>query len=522
MNPSAREAWATASHSFSTGRLDEARAALESLLRLDQRDPAAWVALTHVAMRMGEVRNVTAHALAAARYASDPAMLCDIAGSLETTGAMHAARACVERAASANPAAPAIRQSIAMHFQNLGEHGTALEWMERAKAAGLDTPEGRFCHAIQLTFHGRVQEAEAELESCIDVTPPFGRAMAQLAQLRRQTPERNHLQVLERQLAAVAQGGENHAALEFARYKECDDLGKYQDAWRSLKHGNDLMHALRRHDSDAEQRTGDALLAQVPGILARAAVPANAGPTPIFIVGLPRSGTTLLDRLLGNHSEVHSAGELGTFRRCLERVVDRFTGPMLDEPFVGQLAPLDCAELGELYLANSQWCAGDHRFYVDKMPRNWLLAPLIHAAIPKARIVHIVRDPMDVAFSSYRSYFGSDYAYGYDIATLIRHYRMYRRLMQSWHAAMPGAMLDVSYRELTRNTEAELRRVLAFCGLSWQAGCADLSRNQSPVATPSAVQVRGTISTEMSMRWCNYASQLESLRTALAAVTDGA
>ena len=521
MTPTTREAWERASRCFATGQFDEARSALESLLRHDPCNAAAWLALSHVAMRQGRVREMTGHALAAAARAGDAALLCDIAEALETVGAISAARECIERAVASDPAPPVVRQRIAMHYQNINEHDAALAWMERARAGGLDSPEDRFRHAIQLTFHGRLREAESELETCAAVTPPFGRAMAQLAQLRKQTPERNHLRLLEQQLSVVAAGSEDQAALEFARYKEFEDLGQYENAWCSLKRGNDAMHALLHHDSDEEQRTGDLLIEQSPKILEHVAAYVHDGPTPIFIIGLPRSGTTLLDRLLGNHADIRSAGELGTFRRCLQRAADRFTGPMLDQGFVKRLAQVDYAEVGHLYLGNSQWHAKGHRFYVDKLPRNWLLAPLMHAAIPQARLLHMVRDPMDVAFSNYRSYFGGDYAYGYDIDALIQHYARYRRLMQCWHAAMPGVIFDVSYRELTRNPESELRRVLAFCGLPWQAGCTDLARNDAPVATPSAVQVRGSIQAGMSKRCRRYATQLAPLRSGIDAVLSG-
>jgi tetratricopeptide (TPR) repeat protein len=514
----AAEDWQRAAGLFAQGRFDDARSVLENMLERDPTSAEAWLALTQVDLHTGEVRLAARHALAAAGLkAANPKTLVDIAAALLTVGEVAAARTCLAQVAAMQPRDAALQQHLALQYQNLGDHPSALAWMERARASGLVDPASRFALAVQFIFHGKLAAAEAELEECATLQPPFGRAMAQLSQLRRQTPEHNHLDLLGRQLTQVQIGSMDHAALEFARYKEFEDLAQYEEAWQSLQRANALMHAQLQHDSAAERRTIEALRRQVTGL---ASVPGrqSCGATPIFIVGLPRSGTTLLDRLLGNHSDVASAGELGTFKRCLERAANRFTGPMLDEAFVERLPRLALAEVGELYLANSQWRARDRRFYIDKLPRNWLLVPLIHAAIPDAKILHMTREPIAVAFSNYRTYFGNDYPYSYDEDTLAKHYVEYRRAMRDWHALRPGMMLDVSYRLLVSDPAAELRRVFEFCGLDWQPDCVNLARNRRPVATLSAVQVRGAIETGMGGRWRHYESHLARLRERIAEV----
>lgn len=507
--------WRDAAQCFAQGRFADARAILEDMLERDPHSAEAWLALSQVDIHSGEVQQAARHTLAAACLQSDsPKTLIDIAAVLLTVGEVLAGRDCLGRAAAMAPHDAASQQHLALQYQNLGDHAAALAWMERARASGMADPGHRFALAIQYTFHGRMADAEAELEQCVALQPPFGQAMAQLSQLRRQTPERNHLDVLARQLSEVQPGSADHAALEFARYKEFEDLHHFGEAWQSLQRANSVMHARLRHDPVAERRTFEALASCVD-TLVRPPTRRVEGAVPVFIVGLPRSGTTLLDRLLGNHSEVTSAGELGTFKRGLERVANRFTGPMLDEAFVERIPNLDLVEAGDLYLANSQWRAQGARFYVDKLPRNWLLVPLIKFAIPQARILHLTREPIAVAFSNYRSYFGGDYPYCYDEATLVSHYRQYRRRLRDWHALLPGEILDVSYEALVADTEAEMSKVLAFCGLGWESGCADLARNAGPVATLSAVQVRGRIQPGMADRWRNYASQLATLRERL-------
>lgn len=492
-------------------------------MALVEQNPAsaeAWLALAQVAIRLGGVQRSCEHALAAAQLRpNNPGLLVNIAGALLTVGAVRAARDCLAQAAALEPLDAGIQQALALQYQNLGDHDAALDWMQRARTSGLSDPASRFTYAIQLTFHGRISDAEQELEQCTEERPPIGRAMAQLSQSRRQTPERNHLALLERQLREVVPVSEDHAALEFARYKEFEDLGRFDDAWRSLARANNVMHARLRHDVVAEERTFEAMR-RVATRLQRNIAPSQGGPAPIFIVGMPRSGTSLLDRMLGGHSSVRSVGELGTFRRCLEFVADRFTGPMLDAEFVERISRLDVREAGDRYLANAQWRAEGCRFFIDKLPRNWLLVPLIRAAIPSAKVLHMTREPMAVVFSNYRSYFGPDYPYSYDFGTLATHYRRYRQRMRDWRAQMPETVLDVSYAALVSEPEAEIRRVLAFCGLDWEPGCVDTDRNPTPVATLSAVQVRGSIEKRTGDRWRTYARQLSELRDAVEAAED--
>jgi tetratricopeptide (TPR) repeat protein len=513
--------WQHAAQCFGQGRFADARVILEDMLERDPHSAEAWLALSQVDIHSSQVQQAASHALAAARLQPDnPKTLIDIAAVLLTVGEVLAARGCLGRAAALAPRDGALQQHLALQYQNLGDHTAALAWMQRARASGIADPGHRFALAVQFTFHGRMADAEAELERCVALQPSLGQAWAQLSQLRRQTPERNHLEALARQLAGVQPGSTDHVALEFARYKEFEDLHRHSEAWQSLQRANNVMHAQLRPDPAAERRTFEALASSV-NALVRPPSRQIEGAAPVFIVGLPRSGTTLLDRLLGNHSRVESAGELGTFKRGLERVANRFTGPMLDEAFVECIPRMDLVEAGNLYLANSQWRAQGARFYVDKLPRNWLLVPLIKFAIPQARILHMTRKPIAVAFSNYRSYFGADYPYCYDEGTLVSHYRQYRQRLRDWHALLPGEILDVSYEALAADTETEMRKVLAFCGLDWEPACADLARNVGPVATLSAVQVRGRIQPGMADRWRNYAPQLASLRECLdAAMAD--
>ena len=337
--------------------------------------------------------------------------------------------------------------------------------------------------------------------------------------MRTQTAASNHLGLIDAALAKVDPASEDRIALEFARYKELEDLQRHAEAWPALVRGNALMHELQPHDSAHEARVFDRLIeACTPVVSSAGFAQADDAPQPIFVLGMPRSGTTVLERILGGHSQVESAGELGDFTRALAMATDHQAKVMLDETTVARLGQVDWAELGRKFLAQTRWRAHGNAFFVDKLPRNWMLAGLIHRALPQARILHLVRDPMDVCFSNWRAYFGpgAEFAYAYNLDTLLAHYRQYRRVMAHWHRLAPGGILDVDYKQLVQEPEAAVRRILAFCGLAWEPECVDLTRNKGPVATLSVSQVRQPIHAKSFEEWRPYAAQLERLRTALA------
>ena len=245
---------------------------------------------------------------------------------------------------------------------------------------------------------------------------------------------------------------------------------------------------------------------------------ADSSEAPIFIVGLPRSGSTLVERILSSHSEVVSAGELPHLTRVIAAAAGRLAdrGDLSPAEIARWSARIDTAALGREYLARSQ-PAGSQRFFIDKMPVNFLHCALIHRALPHARIIHVARHPMAACYSIYRTLFRSAYPFSYDLAELGRYYIGYRRLMAHWHAILPGAIYDLSYERLVAEQLGETRRLLAFCGLEWQESCAEFHHNPTPSTTHSAHQVRRPIYDSAVDHWRHYERQLESLRGQLTA-----
>ena len=518
MSTSVERHWLRAQRYIAENQIAAAKVTLESVLRHAPFRTDARMLLAAVILSEGRVREAAAHTIAASQLIpNDAHAVSTTVHCLLRLGEMVTARDCLARFDASRTHDGKALTALAHAHQMLGDHPSALALMDRAKANGYDNADFRYFRSLELQFNGRIAEARQELEECLRLGPTYGRASLTLARMRKQTAESNHLGYIERQLKTVTQGSEDHASFELARFKILEDLGRTDEAFAALVRGNDIMYARTQHDVARERAMFDALIDATPADFLGRPGEGRDGPTPIFIIGLPRSGTTLLDRILDNHSQVVSTGERSDMPRQLRWAADCHGHELIDARLIARLAGVDYAELGRRYLAQTQWRARGKPFYVDKLPPNYLLAGIIHRALPHAPILHMVRDPMDVCFSNYKAMFGNSYPYSYDLTAVAAHYGQYRRLMQHWHAAMPGRICDVAYDALVADPEAVARRVMEYCGLPYEAGCSDVTRNTTAVDTLSSAQVREGIHTRTLGEWRRYETQLEPLRTSLAA-----
>ena len=505
--------WNRAQRYLAEGQPVAARVALESFLQRDPAHSEANLILGTIAWKDYRLSDAVRYAKTAASNLPDDAMVVtELADLLHKVGEIIAARICMDRAAAMTQDA-AVLMRLAELRGMLGEHPESLALLDRAGAAGIDDAEYHYQRALELTFNGRLAEAESEHETSLRFDPANGRAALALVRMRKKVSQPGLVDALAEGIRNVAPGTANHASFEFAMYEEFERAGLYDDAWSALTRANAIMYARKEVDSTYAWNLFEGLIQRCTPQFLRPHDVQFDGPQPIFIIGMPRSGTTLLDRILSNHSQVKSAGELDDFGRQLRRAADhRVT---LDEKILERLPNLDYAEIGRGYLAQSQWRAPDARFFIDKLPRNWMLAGMMRRALPQARILNLVREPMDVCFSNYRAMLGDSFPYSYQLDSLTQHYLQYRRVLAHWHSAMPGQILDVNYGDLVREPEETARKVFAFCGLDWEPGCADLTRNTSVVATLSMVQVREPIHTRSFEEWRPYEKYLAEVREAV-------
>ena len=499
------------------GAVDPARHVLESVIQQEPDNAQAHYLLCGVALAKQDLRSACRHALdaAAAQHGLDELGL-DIVHVLIRLGECQAARSLLGQNDTDhfNSALPIAR--LASAYQLLHMHHDALKVISKAQAFIQLTPDQLYYSAIQMNFCGQIAESVKILASLADTGYGVGRAYLILARSYNPDDYPDFLGLLAKRLIAMPPASEHAAAILFAQFHELHRLGRHQDAWRALCAANTIMHRLLGYDAAREQRivtslkTSFAELARV-----HRPAPVKASPVPIFIVGLPRSGTTLLERLLTNHSDVASAGELTDFGKQLRWAANRLGASLLDEPLIEAIAQIDCTALGQRYMQQASWHARNKGCFVDKQPANFWLLGLIRLALPQAKIIHLRRAPLDVCFSNYKAMFGDSYEYSYDLASLAAHYVHHCDLMNYWRRSLQGAFLDVDYEDLVRDTAGSMQRILDYCQLPLDPACLDATRNAAPVATLSSSQVRKPIHTQSIEEWQPYASELSGLRLAI-------
>jgi hypothetical protein len=257
-------------------------------------------------------------------------------------------------------------------------------------------------------------------------------------------------------------------------------------------------------------------LVRMPVAADTACASPSGAPVPVFIVGMHRSGTTLLEQLLQGHHDVRGLGELYDFTSQMREATDHHCHGVIDIEIVRRAGAVDFAAVGAGYLRGLAWRLGAEHFFTDKLPSNFLHVGFICRALPQARILHMRRDAMETCFSNLRELFHDANPYSYDQLELGAFHGQYRRLMAHWSQAFPGRILDVDYGELVADPEKSLRAVTQFCGLSFEPAMLDLKRSERGVSTASAVAVRQQIVKPATPKWAPYAKHLQPLAEALA------
>jgi tetratricopeptide (TPR) repeat protein len=432
----------------------------------------------------------------------------------------------------------AIDATNAAAFSNLGHALSTLARFEEARTAFDRAIELKSDFAEALTSRGRISmeageraEAMRFFDAAIAANPERAEAYyerSQLAPAARGAPWIDRLQSLYERRATLDAAGAS--TVSFAMGKVREDLGEYEVAFEAYTQGNRLRYAQRPFDeADDEQRlaallgsfsselyAGEGAAAAETGHAAAAATGAAGQRVPILVVGMPRSGTTLIEQALAGHPDIFGAGELTTLRELASML------PPAAPPTTGRCAWRNqLRALGREYLARAWKNGVREQYLVDKMPGNYWHLGLVPLMVPEAKIIHVRRDPLDTCLSCYSTAFTEGHEYAFDLGVLGRRYLRYHRLMAHWQSVLPpGRILEVRYEDVVADLERESRRMLAHIGLPWHAACLNFHERRRAVRTASVMQVRQRLYSSSIGRWQRFAAQLEPLRALLAPILD--
>ena len=397
----------------------------------------------------------------------------------------------------------------------LGDYRRALE--AYGKAIELAPSESRywFNRAAVRRFLGELSLAEGDYDEAIRRAPRDAQAYLNRSELRPQTPEHNHIAELERALGDGPLDWRYQVPLRYALAKEYEDLADPRSSWRHLAAGAALRRRHLRYDVRNDLATAEWIREAFPALDLSGGERTDR---PIFIVGMPRTGSTLVERILGNHGDVHAAGELQDFGVAVVAAVRAHLGRDAQRrEMVFASSRIDHAQLGADYLHRTRERTGNKARFTDKLPLNYLYVGLIAQSLPNARIVHVVRHPMATCYAIFKVLFEQGYPFSYDLGELADYYIAYRRLMRHWHSVLPGRLIEVAYESLVGDPAAETRRLLTALDLPWQPGCLDILGNTAPSTTASAAQVRRPIHRESIDQWRHYESPLAPVAARLRA-----
>ena len=405
----------------------------------------------------------------------------------------------------------------------LGQHERAVELYRRLLAGSPDSAELHTALGHSLQSIGLQQEAIEAFRAAAKLRPGFGDAWWSLANLKTYRFSDGEMARMRSEEAVPSARSEDRCGLCFALGKACEDRGEYAESWRFYERGNAHRRAESLYRPEiTEAGTRRQLEVCTPEFFAAREGAGAPDPDPIFIVGLPRSGSTLLEQILASHSRVQGTQELPDIPRIAAELdgdnADTENSRDLDSAYPGVLAglaPEEFRRLGERYLADTRPFRGDRPFFIDKMPNNFRHIGLIHLMLPNARIIDARREPMACCFSNLKQLFAGGQEFAYSVEDIARYYRSYLDLMHHWHAVLPGRVLRVCYEDLVNDLEGNVRRVLDFCGLEFEPACVEFHKSARSVRTPSSEQVRRPIFRDGLNQWRNYEVWLGPLKDAL-------
>jgi len=429
-------------------------------------------------------------------------------------GQPNRADAALVKAVEHNDGNPIVLDLIGAVYSLMGDQPEAGKWIDRALGKEPNRLQFLVNQANNHMFLDRMDDAESLLHRALEIQPGNPNAHWLLSGLKKVT-SRSHVVELERLVQQEDRNPKGLAFLNYALGKELEDLEDWENAFGAFSRGAAARRSTIDFDEAAEIEMYDAFRDTFTESWMGDGADGHDDSSPIFVVGQPRTGTTLVERIITSHSSVFSAGELKQFGQCIRRLSD-YREPKHQSARLATLAAaIEARKLGGAYLKTTAKLRGNLPRFVDKLPPNYLYLPLILKALPNAKIVHLQRNPMDACFASFKQLFADAYLHSYQQEEMARHHARYFHLMATWRERFGDRFFDISYEDTAGDLEPNARALIEFLELPWEEDCLNFHQQKAAVTTASAVQVRQPAHTRSVGRWRRYERQLEPMRQTL-------
>ncbi len=517
LNPERRRLALAAEH-HRDGRLEEAEREYRAIVRDNPKNVDAIRLLGRVAMSAGRLADAERLLRRATTLAPDfVGALVDLGRVLKEQNFFEEAIECFEHVIALEPANPQGHFLLAGTLAPSARTEEAASAYRRALELAPDFPGALLGLGHVLKTLGRQDEAIAAYRRCIELRPDNGESYWSLANLKTYRLDDADIAAMEASLAKPELTDQSAVNFRFALGKACEDRGDYARAWEHYAAGNERQRMLEHYDP-VQTADVNAAIRRVftAELLAEKSGGGAEDPAPIFVVGLPRSGSTLIEQILASHSDVEGTAELPYLGR-VAMSLNRNRADGINYPAaVRELGPEHLRALGEDYLR----LAGLHRQektprFVDKMPNNFPSIGFLHLVLPNAKIIDARRHPLDSCLSCYRQLFAKGQTFTYDLADIGDYFLEYQQMMDYWHEVLPGRVLTVQYEELVTDFDTQLRRLLDYCELPFEDACLRFFETERPVRTASSEQVRQPIYTGSIGYWRRYEEHLGELQKVL-------
>ena len=425
---------------------------------------------------------------------------------------------CFNQALKINPADKNI-------YMGLGNARSAQGNLDQAvaayrKAIAIDPANTEFYRKLGKAFsdHGEVEEAVSVCRKALKINPGNAKAYLSLVQNKKFTEYDDDIRAMESLFAKQGNPDADSIRLAFSLGKAYEDLGDFDKSMEFVIKATRLKRNSYDYSIAESQELFDKYKEMFsPDFFSNHRDSGDPDRTPVFIVGMPRSGTSLVEQILASHSDVYGAGELNDLGKVFEsmRTSDKEKQCGIIPQELLELDAKAFANLGRGYIARIRKHSTNAKFITDKMPHNFLRIGFIRTILPNARIIHCTRDPMDNCLSIFKTHLLSGHGYANTMSELGQYYRMYLEFMDYWRATLPGFIYDQSYEDLVGSQEEQVSKLLQHCGLDWEDACLDFHKTRRKIKTASNAQVRRPIYNDSVQLWTRYEKQLEPLKAAI-------